>query len=263
MRCVEGYGNNLYVGGSDGAVEWWVYDGAAGTSEVRDAFDSPDFQNRGWKLRHRQKVFPTKAISKIVLLPKVSKALILAEGTLHPLTLPGLEPVPSTSMPVIRGVVSVALNDDELDLGKEGESITDMTVVVVRRKGLAIYRMGNRMTMVKEIPLPAPPRYHALFSTYLCAALPSETGLTYSIIDLSEASLTEVLPVAQVDPPDSSWSPNPNVVVIPGQNQFLVTSYTGANTMGVFLNGQGDPERGTIEWTDHPIAMGKCQRQRC
>jgi hypothetical protein len=25
---VEGYGANLYIGGSDGVVEWWVCDGA-------------------------------------------------------------------------------------------------------------------------------------------------------------------------------------------------------------------------------------------
>lgn len=189
----------------------------------------------------------------------MGKALVLCDGMLHPLSLPGLETIPSNSLPTIRGVVSVALNDDELDLaGKDGESVTDMTVVIVRRKGIALYRLGSRMTMVKEIPLPAPPRHPALFSTFLCAALPSETGLNYCIIDLSDASLTEVLPVVQVDPSDSSWSPNPNVVVIPGENQFLVTSYTGANTIGVFLNGQGDPERGTIEWTDHPIDIGTC-----
>lgn len=34
VRCVEGFGNNLYVGGSDGVIEWWVYDGSAGPSEV-------------------------------------------------------------------------------------------------------------------------------------------------------------------------------------------------------------------------------------
>lgn len=34
VRCVEGFGNNLYVGGSDGVLEWWVYDGSAGPSEV-------------------------------------------------------------------------------------------------------------------------------------------------------------------------------------------------------------------------------------
>ncbi len=34
VRCVEGFGANLYVGGSDGVIEWWVYDGSAGPSEV-------------------------------------------------------------------------------------------------------------------------------------------------------------------------------------------------------------------------------------
>ncbi|TXT15581.1 hypothetical protein VHUM_00084 [Vanrija humicola] len=244
VRCVEGYASNLYVGGSDGAVEWWVYDGTAGTSE-----------NRGWKLRHKHKLFPARPVNKIVLLPKVSRALVLSEGTLHPLSLPSLEPIPSTVIPAIRGVVTVSLNDDELDLG-DGESITDMTVVVVRRKGLSVYRLGTRMTLVKDIPLPSPPKSCALFSTFLCAALPSENGLNYGIIDLSDASMTEVLPVSQVfGMIDSGFEPNPNIVVIPGDNQFLVTSYTGQNTMGVFLNGQGDPERGTMEWPEHPVSI--------
>ncbi|MDN8924001.1 hypothetical protein Q0P01_14535, partial [Staphylococcus aureus] len=83
-----------------------------------------------------------------------------------------------------------------------------------------------------------PPKSCALFSTFLCAALPSENGLNYGIIDLSDASMTEVLPVSQVfGMVDSGFDPNPNIVVIPGDNQFLVTSYTGQNTMGVFLNG--------------------------
>lgn len=28
IRCVEGYGYNLYVGASDGTVEWWVCEGS-------------------------------------------------------------------------------------------------------------------------------------------------------------------------------------------------------------------------------------------
>lgn len=51
------------------------------------------------------------------------------------------------------------------------------------------------------------------------------------------------------------FDPNPNIVVIPGENEFLVTSFTGVGSMGVFLNGQGDPVRGTLEWPDHPISI--------
>lgn len=36
VRCVEGYGQNLYVGGSDGVVEWWVCDGGS-SSQVSPA----------------------------------------------------------------------------------------------------------------------------------------------------------------------------------------------------------------------------------
>jgi hypothetical protein len=34
VMCVEGYGDNLYVGRSDGVVEWWVCDGSPGASKV-------------------------------------------------------------------------------------------------------------------------------------------------------------------------------------------------------------------------------------
>lgn len=68
--------------------------------------------------------------------------------------------------------------------------------------------------------------------------------------------MTEVLPVSQIGDA-GDFVPNPNTVVIPGENQFLVTSYTGQNTMGVFLSGQGDPERGTMEWSEHPLSIGE------
>lgn len=177
----------------------------------------------------------------------------------------------TSGLPSIKGVVSIALNDDELDLGiGDGEGMTDMTVVIMKRKGLLVCRLGASLKTVKvsylllssklttqEMPLPGPSKTHGLFSTYLCAALPTESGLNYCLVDLSDASLTELLPVSQVPQEPGGYRPNPNVVVIPGENQFLVTSYTGAGTMGVFLNAQGDPERGTMEWTDHPLSIGE------
>lgn len=65
--------------------------------------------------------------------------------------LPSLEPLPSTTIQTLRGVVNVVLNDDELDWGGPGSEAkaTDMTVIVVRRKGLGVYRVGARMLPVK------------------------------------------------------------------------------------------------------------------
>lgn len=152
VRCVEGYGQNLYIGRSDGVVEWWVIGGPVASTAT----------DQGWALRHKHTVFPRRAISKIVLLPKVSKAFALsgmsssdlsadADGTLHALALPSLEPLPSTTIQSLRGIINVILDDDELDWGGPGteEKGTEMTVVVVRRRGLGIYRVGSRMTPVK------------------------------------------------------------------------------------------------------------------
>lgn len=122
-------------------------------------------------------------------------------------------------------------------------------------------------TLQQEIPLPSAPIAHALFQTYLCCALlSSETSQTVNcVIDLSDASLTEVLPVSQVPPlededGEGKEAVNANIVVIPDEKEFLVTSYTGTSTMGVFLNGQGDPVRGTIAWTSHPLSISKSTR---
>lgn len=45
--------------------------------------------------------------------------------------------------------MSVILNDDELDYGQGSEEKTDMTVVIVRRRVLGIYRLGSRLQSIK------------------------------------------------------------------------------------------------------------------
>jgi hypothetical protein len=77
------------------------------------------------------------------------------DGTLHFLSLPNLEPVPSTLISPLRGVVSIILNDDELEWGGPGseDKTAEMAVVVVRRKGLGVYKLGTRMVAVKVSPV--------------------------------------------------------------------------------------------------------------
>jgi hypothetical protein len=68
------------------------------------------------------------------------------DGTLHPLTLPNLDPVPSTVMSPLRGVVSIILDDNELDWNPDSDDKSaEMTVIVVRRKGLGIYKLATRL----------------------------------------------------------------------------------------------------------------------
>lgn len=51
----------------------------------------------------------------------------------------------------MRGVISIILDDDEMDWAGPGteDRNVEVTVVLVRRRGLAMYRLGTRMQAVK------------------------------------------------------------------------------------------------------------------
>lgn len=65
-----------------------------------------------------------------------------------------------------------------------------------------------------------------------------------------------MLPLSQaIDP--VPFIVKPSITVI-GDNEFLILSWTGASTLGLFLTGEGDPVRGTLEWPSYPDAVCKC-----
>jgi hypothetical protein len=70
---------------------------------------------------------------------------------MHALALPSLEGIPSTTIPPLRGVSSIILDDNEMEWAGPGgeERNAEVIVVVVRRRGLGIYRLGERMQPVK------------------------------------------------------------------------------------------------------------------
>jgi vacuolar protein sorting-associated protein 3 len=70
------------------------------------------------------------------------------------------------------------------------------------------------------------------------------------MVDLERASLFSIIPLSQ----DPSVTVKPSITVI-GDYEFLIISWTGASTMGLFITGDGDPVRGTLEWPRHPEAV--------
>ena len=82
------------------------------------------------------------------------------------------------------------------------------------------------------------------------------------MIDLETASLFPLLPVSQapVEQPVSGGPPTPAVkpfILVISESEFLILSWTGASTLGLFITGEGDPVRGTLEWSSHPISVGR------
>lgn len=73
------------------------------------------------------------------------------------------------------------------------------------------------------------------------------------MVDLEQASLYQFLPLRQ-SPDPTPFDVKPIITVI-GENEFLILSWTGAGAMGVFVTGEGDPVRGTLEWAGYPKAV--------
>ena len=87
---------------------------------------------------------------------------------------------------------------------------------------------------------------------YLCFA----DHENYNITDLEEAQLYPILPISQA-PPGGNAKIKPHITVI-SDNEFLILSWTGASTLGLFITGNGDPVRGTLQWSSYPLGICKC-----
>ena len=75
----------------------------------------------------------------------------------------------------------------------------------------------------------------------------------YHIVDLKAMAAFPLLPISQaVDP--APFEVKPSITVV-GPSEFLLLSWTGTSTLGLFVTGNGDPVRGTLEWSSHPEAI--------
>ena len=77
----------------------------------------------------------------------------------------------------------------------------------------------------------------------------------YNLVDLELASLFPILPLSQAEEP-ASFVVKLSITVR-GPNEFLILSWTGTSTLGLFITADGDPVRGTLQWPSHPRAI--CQ----
>lgn len=102
--------------------------------------------------------------------------------------------------------------------------------------------------MPQEIPLPNGGLLARRSGRSLCVA---DNQNTYNLIDLDSATMFPVLPINQAE---SDVALRPFITVI-SENEFLILSWTGASTLGVFITGDGDPVRGTLDWPSYPESV--------
>ncbi|KAF8813154.1 hypothetical protein BYT27DRAFT_7271330 [Phlegmacium glaucopus] len=240
VLCAQAFGSEIYVGCSNGEL-------------IRFALQADDPNKlESYTILSRQKLPGDKPIDEIVIIPSLSRALVQSDHQIHFYAVPSLDPFPITP---IRNVVTFAVDDQHLrrpppSLSPHGARllVEPVDFCVIKRAGLAMYSLKDRLSYLKEIPLPEGATLARRTGRSLCIA--DQTN--YNLVDLEAASLFPILPLSQAY--DEPFVVKPSITVI-GPNEFLILSWTGTSTLGLFVTADGDPVRGTLQWPSHPRAI--------
>ncbi|KAJ7754481.1 hypothetical protein B0H16DRAFT_1316315 [Mycena metata] len=242
-RCAQALGSEIYMGFTNGEL-------------IRFALQADDPNTlEAYSMISRQSVPNDKPVEEIVLLPSISRALVLSDHQIHFYTLPALDAVAPHIMKPIRHVVTFAVDQNHLKRPapplSSSASPEPVDLCIIKRTNIAMYGLSrDRLFYQKEVPLPNGAVLARRSGQFLCIADKQQ----YGVIDLANASLTPLMPVSQVF--DEPFAGRPGICVT-GDNpaEFLILSWNGASTIGIFVTGQGDPVRGTLEWPAHPRAV--------
>jgi len=242
VRCAQALGSDIYIGCSNGELLRF-------SLQINNP-NSPE----PYSLSSRQNVSHGRPIESIALVPSISRALVLADRQIHFYTIPALDPIPPQVMKPIRNVVTFAVDEQHIQRPPLGPSenlqqAEPVEFCVIKRSAVALYSLRERLQYQKEIPLPQTAVLARRSGKYLCMA----DKEMYSVVDLNAASLIPLLPVSQAfNTPDIVVKPSITVI---NDREFLILSWNGENTMGVFITGDAEPVRGTLEWPSHPEAV--------
>ncbi|KAJ4490232.1 hypothetical protein J3R30DRAFT_49846 [Lentinula aciculospora] len=240
IRCGQALGTELYIGCSNGELMRFALQGG-------DASKAESYT-----ILSRQSVPNDKAVEDIVLLPSISRALVFSDNQIYFYTLPSLDVV--QLIKPIRHVVAFAVDQHHLIRPAPPASgpphrLEPVDFCVIKRSSLAMFSIGQRLIYQKEIPLPQGGILACRVGSSLCIADKSY----YNMINLDTAEMFPILPLNQdYNNPELPVEP---FIVPTGEDDFLVVSWTGSNSMGIFLTGSGDPVRGTLAWAQHPTSI--------
>ncbi|KAA1474963.1 hypothetical protein DENSPDRAFT_805018 [Dentipellis sp. KUC8613] len=238
VRCAQALGSEIYVGSTDGQLLRFALQ-ANGPGEPES-----------YTLISRQQLPSRKPVEEIIIVQSISVVFVVCDRQVYFFRLPSLDPLPYKP---IRNVAAFAV--DHQHILRPAPPIPDAHVepiefCIVKRTNIALYSFLDRPVFIREIPLQG----GAFLARRSGRRLVIADREMYSVLNLEEFSLTPVLPISQA-PADSGGPPARPIITVIAENEFLILSWNGASTMGLFITGDADPVRGTLEWPAHPMAV--------
>ncbi|KAL4079643.1 hypothetical protein J3A83DRAFT_1137451 [Scleroderma citrinum] len=229
-----------------------VYVGCTNGSLLRYTIHVGSDQKESYSLSSRQNLPSNKPIDELVLIPCLSRALILSDRQIHFYSIPSLDPI--LNVKPIRNVETFTV--DHQHLLRLSQSPHDpptrlqpVDFCVIKRISIALFSISEeRLQFHRDIPFQPGTRLARRSGQYLCIA----DAENYNVIDMQNSQMISLLPVSQAV--DSVMPVKPFISVV-SENEFLILSWTGASTIGIFITGEGDPVRGTLTFPSHPLSV--------
>ncbi|EEB92420.1 hypothetical protein MPER_09072 [Moniliophthora perniciosa FA553] len=243
VQCAQAHGSEIYFGCSNGEL-------------MRFALQADDPNKmESYTILSRQSLPNDRPVEEIVLLPSISRALVLSDNQIHFYTLPSLDVVAYNIIKPIRHVVTFAVEHEHLTRPAQpisGSPIRPEPVefCVIKRNAISLYSLRERLLFQKEIPLPQGTRTLARRSGSSLCMVDQEY---YNIVDLEDAQMFPILPLNQSG--DGEPLQVQPFITVTGPGEYLLISWTGASALGIFINSNGEPVRGTLEWPNHPKSV--------
>lgn len=200
-------------------------------------------------LASRQKTHPKKVrpASKIVLLPTISRALVLSLSTASIFALPEFSPL--TGIGSLRDVHDISRDIDDHSTEPEEET----TVTAYTKTAIRIVRVQqNSLKLLTNIQYPEA-KVGLQRSNFALVA----NSTHYDLIDLENNQQIPLFPISTGDTEENGAPEVEPMIAAVGMDEFLVLSGTkkAEPAMGLVVNKEGNISRGTIAWPQYPSSI--------
>lgn len=247
ITCIEAWDVNIYIGTSAGElIHMYKIDDKMGYVQVS---------------RQRFNNNKVKPIRKILVLPEISKVLVLCGRTVSGYLLPELSPA---SIGKIKDVADISVDYSDLKLDSRSENyITELNkingnafvdVTLFTSKCIRLIRVfDDSLRLYKDINYiesVAGLRWNN------CGIV--ATNNQYELVDIRHSQKLQLFPSSTADH-DSGSNEIPNPIISPvGGNEFLLVC-SGSNknqpSVGITINDSGNVTRGTNTWLAYPSSL--------
>ncbi|KAI6168302.1 hypothetical protein EDD17DRAFT_1466369 [Pisolithus thermaeus] len=255
ISCAQALGSEIYVGCTNGSLlRYTLQVGPDSPGEhagtITSCFSIVIRRPESYTLSSRQNFPSGKPIDELVLIPCLSRALIFSDRQIHIYTIPSLDPLPNAKP--IRNVETFAVDHQHLlrpppSPNEPPARLLPVDFCVIKRTAIAMFSIITTPYPEQEVPFQPGAQLARRIGRYLCVA---DTE-NYNVVDLQNAQMFPLLPVNQA----GGATPVKPFISVVSEAEFLILSWTGESTIGIFITGDGDPVRGTLTFPSHPLSV--------